>query len=235
MAAVPPLPNDLQPLARNSRPNHAAAAGWGHRLARDGSPGTRPSLASKACLLPSKAPCHQRGSCPDPRGWGAETEPECPGGKGVYPRPRGMVWAPRGLPYLQLRTSGPAPASGPSQRRRTFTGTQPGSASPLFTPSCTCFPHLTFREDTSPVDTLPALGLPAVRCQLSLQRAGFGPRLVAGAGSDSEGKGAEERIRGRGPGSAALVASCLFLIRLPELIRHAGGGPLCSSGRNIFF
>lgn len=142
-------------------------------------------------LLPSKALCHQRGSCLDPGGWGGKTEPECPSGKGICPHPRGTVWAPRGLPHLQPRTDGPALASGPLQWRWTFTGTQPGSTSLLFTPSCTCFPHLTFREDTSPADTLPALGLPAVRCQLSLQRAGFGPRLVSGAGSDSEGKGAE--------------------------------------------
>ncbi|XP_053410117.1 dexamethasone-induced protein isoform X1 [Nycticebus coucang] len=35
------------------------------------------------------------------------------------------------------------------QPRWVFTGTQPEFASLLFTPNCTCFPHLTFGEDTS--------------------------------------------------------------------------------------
>lgn len=146
----PPLPpNDPQPSAWTGRPNPAAAAGWGHRLARDGTPKTRPSLASKTCLLPPRAPCQQRGFCPDPGGWGREMETESRGPEGLYPCPRGKAGASEDLPHPQRRTNGLALASDlrvgdgclqePSQ-------SLPPRSSP---PTAPASPHFVFREDAS--------------------------------------------------------------------------------------
>lgn len=88
----PPIPrHDPQPSIRNGHPDHASAAGWRHRLARDGTPRTRPSPVSQACLLPSQAPCQQRGSCPDPERWDGDTETECRAGKASAPTQGGRL------------------------------------------------------------------------------------------------------------------------------------------------
>lgn len=54
-------------------------------------------------LLPSKAPCQQRGSCPDPGQWDGEVETGGRGQGGIWPPPqREKMGAPEDLTRLQL-------------------------------------------------------------------------------------------------------------------------------------
>lgn len=100
-------------------------------------------------LLPPRAPCQQRGFCPDPGGWGREMETESRGPEGLYPCPRGKAGASEDLPHPQRRTNGLALASDlrvgdgclqePSQ-------SLPPRSSP---PTAPASPHFVFREDAS--------------------------------------------------------------------------------------
>ncbi|XP_054308993.1 dexamethasone-induced protein isoform X1 [Pongo pygmaeus] len=70
-------------------------------------------------------------------------------GKAPAPREGGTQGASQDLICLQRHTDGLALASDYLQLRWMFTGTQPEFASLHFIPERTCFPHFTFREDTS--------------------------------------------------------------------------------------
>lgn len=176
-------------------------------------------------LLPWKAPCQQRGSRPDRGQWDREIETECRGREGTCPCPRAVAGVPPDLTGLHHRANGLALASTLSPLPWMFTGTPPESASPLLTPDCTCFPHLTFGEDTSRTEAIPS-------CWRS-KPGGVRPRAGLRSRNCFRVTQKEKNTSGgRGWGFDSLISSCLLSIKLPELILCARGWH--SSGPKYF-
>lgn len=114
-----------------------------------GPPGRGPLRPPRSACSPRKLCANREVSIRTPEGRMERLKLRAEAQKAFAPTQGGKAGASEDLPHPQRRTNSLALAYDLSQLRWMFTGTQPESASPLFTPDCTCFSHLIFGEDTS--------------------------------------------------------------------------------------